>query len=392
MTDWTRPRPAFSLALALFATVACEKDSPTTTPPDAPPPATQAAGDEAKEPAPELVDTWYNDLDGDGVPDFVELELHSDPNLDECIVEACGPGARGGRLVDKINTLIVLDASGSMAGKVGKKTKMDAAKAAVRRYVEVMPASEVMQVGVMVYGHVGDNTPAKKDESCAAVEMKVPMGAVDPKAVGAALTPLKATGWSPIARALEASSEVLPEQVSAVNHVILVADGLERCDGDPAAIARRLRATNHLAVVDVVGFGELAQEDSAALRAIADATGGLYVDAASVADFDQALNLLTLNIWDRYDAWLCAVGSAPLLACYDKRADEAIARAEAEVERMAGYRDADPQIASLGEIKARIEATRDGRRRVVTTYQVKLEAMTKEGAARRKKAGIKAQG
>lgn len=384
-----RTRPALALALALA--LACEKESTPTTPPE--PQASAPAEAEAPEPAPELVDAWYNDVDGDGVPDFVELELHGDPELDECIVEACGPGARGGRLVDKINTLVILDASGSMAGKVGpkgKQSKMEAARAAVRRYAEVMPQSEVMQLGVMVYGHLGDNTPQGRDESCAAVEMKVPLGAVDPAAVDRALAPVKATGWSPIARALEASADFLPEQVSAVNHVILVADGIERCDGegDAAAIVRRLRATNRVAVVDVVGFGELAREDSAALRAIAEGTGGLYVDAASVADFDQALNLLTVNVWDRYSAWLCAVGSEPLLACYERRADEAIARTEEEIERMASTTGADDQVASLGKIKARIETMRDGRKRVVTTYKVKLAEMKKTSEAGRKKAGI----
>jgi hypothetical protein len=77
-----------------------------------------------------------------------------------------------------------------------------------------------------------------------------------------------------------------------MNHVVLVADGLEACDGDPAGIARRLRATNHFTVVDVVGFGVGSQEDATLLRSIAAATGGVYHDAPTVAEFDEAFNPL----------------------------------------------------------------------------------------------------
>jgi len=40
------------------------------------------------------------------VPDFVELEQHRDPKIDECIVQACGADAQAGRLVSSIDSLI----------------------------------------------------------------------------------------------------------------------------------------------------------------------------------------------------------------------------------------------------------------------------------------------
>ncbi|MCA9636626.1 MAG: VWA domain-containing protein, partial [Myxococcales bacterium] len=287
----TRSLPlALALALPFAGFAGCEKPKQETEEPSPPP----VAGEPEKAPegepekAPPLVDAWYNDVDADGVPDFVELELHNDPKIDECIVTACGEKARGGELAERINTLIIIDASGSMAGKAGKKKKMDAAKAAVQRFVDVMPKVDVMSVGVMAFGHIGDNTEAKKDESCSQVQMIAPMAAPDSKAVAAALKPLKPTGWSPIARSLEASTQFLPEQIGSINHIILVADGIERCDGDPVTVARQLFETNHLTVIDVVGFGIEANEDREALKAIAATTGGRYVDAATAADFDQA--------------------------------------------------------------------------------------------------------
>jgi hypothetical protein len=380
---------ALSIALAggLFA---CDKSKEESQEPT--PAATGSEPEVSAEPleeAPPLVDAWYNDVDADGVPDFVELELNNDPNIDECIVEACGEKARGGELAEKINTLVILDASGSMAGKLGKKgkkTKMAMAKEAVQRFVDVMPKVEVMNFGIMAYGHFGDNTEAKKEESCSKVEMIDDMGVPDPKQVKEALKPIDATGWSPIARAIEASAQFLPEEVSSVNHIILVADGIERCDGDPVAVARELFETNHLTMIDVVGFGVEAKEDVEALKAIAATTGGRYVEASDVAQFEQAFNDLTIGTWGIFDTWLCAVSSAPLLECYDKRAKDAVARTEREIEFMSRYSGGEEAIATLEKIKTRIEQTQEGRQRVVTTYKVDVDTIRAEQEKLRKKA------
>ena len=372
-------------ALALTAASACgPKDSPDAKAPDTTQPAAKAP---EAEPPPQLVDAWYNDADDDGVPDFVELEQHRDPKIDECIVQACGADAQAGRLVSSINTLIVLDVSGSMGGKIAGKgaSKLDMAKKAVQRYVETMPAVELMKVGLLAYGHKGDSTEATKEQSCQAFETLHALGPVDAKAVTAAMKPLKPAGWSPIAGALEAAAKVVPEEVGVMNHIILVADGIEACGGDPVAMARRLRDTNHLTVVDVVGLGVGAKEDAALLREIATATGGTYTEAGTVAEFDQAFNTLNYNLWRTLDTWLCAVGSEPLMACYQQRADEAIARTEQEIQAMAKRESGGGKYsADLQKIKARAETMRDGRLRVVTTYKVKLDEFRKAAEKRPK--------
>lgn len=371
-------------ALVLALSFACgPKDSEEAKPPEV-----QPAPAPAPEPAPELVDAWYNDEDADGVPDFIELEQNRDPKIDECIVEACGEQAKSGRLVSKINTLIILDVSGSMSGKIaGKNTsKLELAKKAVARYVETMPNVELMQVGLMVYGHKGDNSEASKEQGCQAFETLKPLGPVDAKGITAAMKPLKPAGWSPIAGALEASAKVVPEEVGVMNHIILVADGIEACGGDPVAMARHLRDTNHLTVVDVVGLGVGAKEDATLLREIAAATGGSYQDAPTVAEFDQAFNTLNFAMWNTLDAWMCAVGSEPLMTCYQKRADEAIARTEQEIQAMAKRESGGGKYtADLKKIKERAETMRDGRLRVVTTYKVKLEEIKQASAKKRPK-------
>jgi hypothetical protein len=388
MTRYTSLPPTLSVvALAL----ACgHKNSPDAAAPDS-----SAAKSEA--PAPEssaqLVDAWYVDRDDDGVPDFVELEQNFDPNLDECIVEACGKEAGDGRLVSEINTLIILDVSGSMAGKVaGKRTsKLDLARKAVTRYVETMPDVEVMKVGLIAFGHEGNPTPAAKEKSCEAVDVLRAMGPVDAKAITAAMEKLAPAGWSPIAGALAASAKAVPEEVRAVNRVILVTDGFEACDGDPIEVARQMKETNHLTFVDVIGFGVGAKEDESVLQQIAGVTDGTYQLASTVAEFDHAFDTLNFELWESLDSWMCAVGSAPLMACYEKRSAEAIERTEKEIEAMAKRESGGGNYtADLQKIKARTELTRDSRNRVVTTYKVKLDEIRKASEKRRPKTKAKA--
>ncbi len=379
-------RSALPTLSAVALALACgPKNNPEPAAPEASTPQAEAP---ATDGGVQLVDAWYSDRDDDGVPDFVELEQNYDPAIDECIVEACGADAADGKLVTQIDTLIVLDVSGSMAGKVeGKRgNKLDLARKAVARYVQNMPDVEPMKVGLMVFGHEGSPTPAGKAKSCAAVDTLRAMGPVDAKAITAAMKPLKPSGWSPIAGALEASAKVVPEQVSAINRVILVTDGFEACDGDPVAVARQMKETNHLTFVHVIAFGAGAKENASVLQQIAGVTDGSYQEASTGEEFDAAIDSLNLDLWETLDKWMCAVGSEPLMACYQKRSAEAIARTEKEIEAMAKRESGGGRYtADLEKIKARTELTRDGRNRVVTTYKVKLEEMREATAKRRPK-------
>ena len=71
--------------------------------------------------------------------------------------------------------------------------------------------------------------------------------------------------------------------------LVLVTDGLESCGGDPVGAARALREQG--IVVHLIGFGmgNAADEDTASLRAIANASGGRYVTAGSAEELQVAL-------------------------------------------------------------------------------------------------------
>lgn len=233
-------------------------------------------------------EAFCTDSNGNLWPDVVEEALGGDPTVDECAVADCiGTDLEEFYLSLQDNTLFILDASGSMGGDAGGgQTKMAAAKSALVEYAQVTP--EFADLGLMVYGHRGDNSDAGKAESCAGIETLAPVGAFTPELAESVVGGFEATGWTPIAGALDAAGPVLQQAVAddagegvegATNRVILISDGIETCDGDPVAAAQALVDLGVEVVVDVIGF-DIGEADRAALQAVADTTGGTYSDAS----------------------------------------------------------------------------------------------------------------
>lgn len=232
---------------------------------------------------------WYEDANGDGVPNFIETELGKDPNeKDHCPVQAskCGGGANGEDLDFSVNTLLMLDASGSMNSKIGGASKLDIAKESLLNYAAHAP--KPVKMGFLVYGHKGNNTPSGKAESCSetGVELLDPIGNVAPDTFPATLARFQPTGWTPIAGALKKAQESFAGTEGKKNHIVMVSDGLETCGGDPVAVARRLHEQGFHVVIDIIGFGA-GRNDVAQLRKIAEAGGGDYYDAKTRADLDN---------------------------------------------------------------------------------------------------------
>jgi Ca-activated chloride channel family protein len=85
------------------------------------------------------------------------------------------------------------------------------------------------------------------------------------------------------AEALLKASSATGEQM-----IYVVSDGEETCGGDPVAVARRINAGNTRAIVNVIGFG-LPARDAAALKAVADAGGGTFVNVRDQAEYDRTM-------------------------------------------------------------------------------------------------------
>jgi len=179
--------------------------------------------------------------------------------------------------------IVAVDASGSMAGRVSGRAKLALAKAAASAFVDDLPPDA--DAGLLVFGQAGDNSSSGKDASCRAVSLALPPSR-DRAALAQAVSAIRPVGWTPLAAALQRAEALLAESGRPGEQVIyVVSDGQETCGGDPVAVARTINAGRTRAVVNIIGF-DVADNEAAALAAVASAGGGRFVNSRTDREFD----------------------------------------------------------------------------------------------------------
>lgn len=306
---------------------------------------------------PVLDPKWYQDSDGNVVPDFIEVESGYDPNVDDCAPEEC-PGAAGGESAEFLskprNALLVLDSSGSMAADDGTgQTKMEAAKEALSRYSGVSAA--IYETGFAVYGHTGTSDESGKAESCAeAAETLLPIGEVSPETFEETLSRFQPTGWTPIEGALREAEAAFAGKEGQVNQMVLVSDGIETCGGDPVAAAEELRVSGIELTIDVVGFG-VPGDEADQLRDVAAAGGGEYYDARTGADLDEYFRKQAEAKTQTLDAALCEINNGfHNMLCDRQQCNDAVAFRIPDEQNKQEY--GSPEYEAFVELSDRINA------------------------------------
>jgi Ca-activated chloride channel family protein len=215
-----------------------------------------------------------------------------------------GPGtlqvrmADGQALVRTIGNLeIILDASGSMNGEIDGRRKIDIAHEALAALVGKLP--DHTNVALRAYGH-------RRTSDCSDVELLTPLGALDRGVLTAQINAVHPAqkGMTPIGASLEQVAHDLQGAQGDVL-VVLVSDGDETCDGDPAQVATRIHADNPKIRFDVIGFNVGPEEWRGRLSGIAQGGGGSYFDAKDAAQLVDALQqavALTYRVLDAQGA------------------------------------------------------------------------------------------
>ncbi len=121
--------------------------------------------------------------------------------------------------------LFILDGSNSMWGQIEGQAKITAAQGVLSNLLTDLPADT--KVGLMVYGH-------RDKSSCDDIELVSAIGADTPDALAGKLKNLQPKGKTPIAGALNAAIKAFDRLEGQNNHVVLVSDGIETCEGTPA--------------------------------------------------------------------------------------------------------------------------------------------------------------
>jgi Ca-activated chloride channel family protein len=178
------------------------------------------------------------------------------------------------------DTIIILDVSNSMWGQIDGVAKILIARNVVGDLVTDL--QEDIDFGLVAYGH-----RAKAD--CSDIETIVPVGELVPAGFKRAVNSLTPQGRTPLTAAVRLAAEQLNYTTRSAR-IVLVSDGVESCDGNPAALAAELSENALDLTVHVIGFDVSGIEDQSGLEALASLNHGLYLTPDTSIELKEDLN------------------------------------------------------------------------------------------------------
>ncbi|MEZ5397119.1 MAG: VWA domain-containing protein [Bryobacterales bacterium] len=197
------------------------------------------------------------------------------------------PAGSGGGAVE-----IILDASGSMLQRQGSERRIEIAKRTLIALTqETIPPGTTF--ALRVFGH-------KEADSCR-TDLEMTAGPLDPAAAALKIGSIQAMNLAktPIAASLAAVLQDLRGHAGE-KIVVLVTDGEETCEGDPAETIEALREAGVDVRVNIVGFAIDDEGLKSQFRYWAEVGGGGYFDAA---DADQLGASLTQAVQAPYEVY-----------------------------------------------------------------------------------------
>ena len=179
---------------------------------------------------------------------------------------------------DSGKAILVLDASGSMWGKIGNQHKIEIAREAVAEMVESWDSN--LELGLMTYGH-------RRKGDCADIEMLIAPQTVKPAEFVATANAINPKGKTPLSQAVINAAKALQHTEQKAT-VILISDGRETCELDPCEVGAQLAAQGIDFTAHVIGF-DVPQQDLAGLQCLAKQTGGIFIQATNTQELKDAL-------------------------------------------------------------------------------------------------------
>lgn len=174
-------------------------------------------------------------------------------------------------------TILILDGSGSMAGKLKGQRKILTAKKVVSKFLKNWDKSRAL--GLMAYGH-------RQKKSCQDIELVTGPQAGIARKTYKFIQKLTPKGMTPIGESILQATKSLP----AGGEIIVVTDGIETCEADLCAIAKNLGAQNIKTRIHVVGFG-LKPKELGTFQCLTDETGGKLLSSNDHQSLNEALDV-----------------------------------------------------------------------------------------------------
>jgi hypothetical protein len=186
---------------------------------------------------------------------------------------------------DRPAVMIILDASGSMWGRAGNETKIEAARKVLSKVVPALPPT--LDVGLTAFGH-------RRTGDCNDIEILVPLGSKNRNELLQKALGIQPKGRTPLALSVELIADTLKER-DADTTIIMVSDGKDTCSPDPCAAVKKLKESGVRFILHVVGFG-VNDEEHEQLQCMAKAGGGSYYTAKDAESLLAAFVEMTKTI------------------------------------------------------------------------------------------------
>ena len=183
------------------------------------------------------------------------------------------------------NLLIILDASGSMMGRIQGKSKMRIANQTLLDLCGKLAKQKDLALAVRVYGHQSD----KKKKDCQDSKLELAFDRLEVKKVKSLLARVKPRGYTPLAYSLAQAPQDFAGIKRGKRTIVLITDGLETCGGDPCLVAKELAQSGLEIKLHVVGFG-LKNKEMKQLECLVKPSGGMILPARNASELARALD------------------------------------------------------------------------------------------------------
>lgn len=171
------------------------------------------------------------------------------------------------------DVMLVLDASASMAGKLGRDRKIDLVADSVEEAVADFPTEA--RIGLLAFG-------SKSKNSCTDAVVTVRPQRNGNELVAEAAAKLLPRGKAPLAVAVERAANALDYKKERATVIVFV-DKVEACDANPCVLAESLARQAKDLTVEVIGLG-LDDKEIETVACIAEKTGGKFINAKDGTD------------------------------------------------------------------------------------------------------------
>ncbi|MGD9868868.1 MAG: VWA domain-containing protein [Hyphomicrobiales bacterium] len=209
---------------------------------------------------------------------------------------AAGAGAPAALAAEKPRLLFIFDASRSMWGQIDGVNKVVSARNAIAS--TAARAGPKMDIGLLAFGH-------RQASGCKDIEMLTEIGEYSKADFEKALDGIKPKGSTPIAESMKEAANAVER-----GHVVVLADGLDNCGGDPCTAADLLGKESPNVVFHVVGFDKSEKGNLAKLQCAAEPSGGSFAVASNEGELRKALDAAV----DKAMKWRAAPKPLPPVA------------------------------------------------------------------------------